>query len=134
MTLQPGDRLGPYAIVSLVGTGGMGEVYKAIDTRLERTVAVKVLPPALSGDDHARRRLAREARVIAGLSHPHICPLFDVGEHNGSDFLVMEYLEARPWLIGSGAAARPLTRRFAVAGRLPRRSPPRTPRASFTET
>jgi Tol biopolymer transport system component len=93
MTLQPGDHLGPYAIVSLVGSGGMGEVYKARDTRLDRTVAIKVLPPALSGDEHARRRLAREARVIAGLSHPHICPLFDVGEYQGADFLVMEFLD-----------------------------------------
>ncbi len=93
MTLQPGDRLGPYEIDSLVGAGGMGEVYRALDTRLDRTVAIKILPPALTSDDHARRRLAREARIIAGLSHPNICPLFDVGQRDGADFLVMQYLE-----------------------------------------
>ena len=93
MSLQPGDQLGPYEILSLVGTGGMGEVYKALDSRLDRTVAIKVLPPSRTQDLTARQRLAREARVIAGLSHPHICPLFDVGQQNGADFLVMEFLE-----------------------------------------
>ena len=93
MSLQPGDQLGPYEILSLVGTGGMGEVYKALDSRLDRTVAIKVLPPSHTQDLTARQRLAREARVIAGLSHPHICPLFDVGQQNGADFLVMEFLE-----------------------------------------
>ena len=71
----------------------MGEVYKAFDTRLERTVAIKVLPPRLTRDGQAQQRFAREARVIAGLSHPHICPLFDIGQYDGTDFLVMEYLE-----------------------------------------
>jgi serine/threonine protein kinase len=93
MSLQPGDQLGPYEILSLVGTGGMGEVYKALDSRLDRTVAIKVLPPSRTQDLTARQRLAREARVIAGLSHPNICPLFDVGQQNGADFLVMEFLE-----------------------------------------
>jgi Tol biopolymer transport system component len=93
MTLQPGDQLGPYEILSLVGAGGMGEVYKATDSRLQRTVAIKVLPPRSTQDLNAQQRLAREARVIAGLSHPHICPLFDVGRHDGADFLVMEFLE-----------------------------------------
>jgi len=93
MPLQPGDQLGPYEILSLVGAGGMGEVYKALDSRLDRTVAIKVLPPSRMQDLTARERLAREARVIGGLSHPHICPLFDVGQQNGADFLVMEFLE-----------------------------------------
>src|SRR6476469_8681396 len=93
MPLQPGDQLVPYEILSLVGTGGMGEVYKALDSRLDRTVAIKVLPPSRTQDLTARQRLAREARVIAGLSHPNICPLFDVGQQNGADFLVMEFLE-----------------------------------------
>ncbi len=93
MTLQPGDQLGPYQILTLVGSGGMGEVYRATDSRLERTVAIKVLPHAHTGDSNARQRLAREARLVAGLSHPHICRLFDIGQHDGADFLVMEYLE-----------------------------------------
>ncbi len=93
MTLQPGDQLGPYQILSLVGSGGMGEVYKAVDSRLDRTVAIKVLPHAHTGDTSAQQRLTREARLVAGLSHPHICRLFDIGQHDGADFLVMEYLE-----------------------------------------
>src|SRR4026209_1000101 len=93
MTLQPGDQLGPYQILSLVGSGGMGEVYRAVDSRLERPVAINVLPHAHTRDSNARQRLAREARLVAGLSHPHICWLFDVGQHDGADFLVMEYLE-----------------------------------------
>ena len=73
--------------------GGMGEVYKAIDTRLNRTVAVKILTPNLTLDSHAKQRFAREAHVIAALSHPNICALFDIGEHEGAEFLVMEYLD-----------------------------------------
>src|SRR5262245_39729009 len=93
MTLQPGDQLGPSGILALVGSGGMGEVYKAVDSRLERTVAVKVLPHSSAFDSTAQQRLTREARLVAGLSHPHICRLFDVGQHDGADFLVMEFLE-----------------------------------------
>src|SRR5262245_4672177 len=93
MTLQPGDQLGPSGILALVGSGGMGEVYKAVDSRLERTVAIKILPHGHTRDSNAQQRLAREARLVAGLSHPHICRLFDVGQHDGADFLVMEYLE-----------------------------------------
>ena len=95
MTLQPGDQLGPYEILSLVGSGGMGEVYKAVDSRLERTVAIKVLPHTHTRDTNAQQRLTREARLVAGLSHPHICRLFDIGQHDGADFLVMEYLEGQ---------------------------------------
>src|SRR6187431_1784281 len=93
MALQPGVRLGPYEIVSAAGAGGMGEVYRARDTRLDRTVALKVLPPDLTSDPAAKQRFEREARAVAALSHPHICALFDVGRHEGTDFLVMEYLE-----------------------------------------
>ena len=93
MPLGTGVRLGPYEIVNRAGSGGMGEVYRARDTRLDRTVAIKVLPTELTNDSAARQRLEREARAVAALSHPHICPLFDVGHQNGTDFLVMEYLE-----------------------------------------
>jgi eukaryotic-like serine/threonine-protein kinase len=93
MALAPGARLGPYEIVSPAGAGGMGEVYRARDTRLDRTVALKVLPPALTNDAAARQRFEREARAVAALSHPHICPLFDIGHQDGTDYLVMEYLD-----------------------------------------
>jgi serine/threonine protein kinase len=93
MPLSAGTSLGPYEITSLIGAGGMGEVYKARDTRLDRSVAVKILPPGLSADPAAKRRFDREARAIAALSHPHICPLFDVGSQDGIHFLVMEYLD-----------------------------------------
>ena len=93
MSLQPATRLGPYEIISAIGAGGMGEVYKARDTRLDRTVAIKVLPEHLSGNLQLRERFEREAKAISSLSHAHICPLYDVGHQDGIDFLVMEYLE-----------------------------------------
>ena len=93
MTLSAGSRLGPYEIVAPLGAGGMGEVYKARDTRLERTVAVKVLPLHLSASPESRQRFEREAKTISQLSHPHICALHDVGREGETEYLVMEYLE-----------------------------------------
>src|SRR5215216_7798365 len=93
MALNPGFRLGPYEIQSPLGAGGMGEVYKARDTRLERIVAIKVLPGQVAADPQLRERFEREARAISSLSHPHICALHDVGSQDGIDFLVMEYLD-----------------------------------------
>jgi serine/threonine protein kinase len=93
MTLVPGAKLGPYVVVGSVGAGGMGEVYRARDTRLERTVAIKVLSAHLSSNPDLKQRFEREARAISALQHPHICTLFDIGEQDGTDFLVMEYLE-----------------------------------------
>src|SRR5215216_216403 len=93
MLLQLGVRLGPYEIVTPLGAGGMGEVYRARDTRLGRDVAIKILPAQYAADPEWRRRLDREARAVSSLSHPHVCPLFDVGHQDGVDFLVMEYLE-----------------------------------------
>ena len=93
MPLERGTRLGPYAIVAPIGAGGMGEVYKATDTRLERTVAIKVLPAHVASDPERKQRFEREAKTVAALSHPHICPVFDVGREGEIDFLVMEYLE-----------------------------------------
>jgi eukaryotic-like serine/threonine-protein kinase len=93
MALTSGARLGPYEIQSPLGAGGMGEVYRARDTRLDREVAIKVLPESLSSDVFLKQRLEREARAISKLSHPHICTLHDVGHQDGVDFLVMEYLE-----------------------------------------
>ncbi len=93
MTLSPGTRLGPYELGAPIGAGGMGEVYRAKDTRLERTVAVKVLPAHLTSSPESRQRFEREAKTISQLSHPHICALYDVGREGETDYLVMEYLE-----------------------------------------
>ncbi len=93
MTLVTGSRLGPYEVISPLGAGGMGEVYKARDTRLDRTVAVKVLPSHLSSSPEVRQRFEREAKTISQLSHPHICALYDVGREGDTEYLVMEYLE-----------------------------------------
>jgi serine/threonine protein kinase len=93
MPLSPGTRLGPYHVVQSLGAGGMGEVYKARDTRLDRTVAIKILHTRADVDRSARERLAREARAISALNHPHICTLYDIGVHEGVDFLVLEYVE-----------------------------------------
>ena len=93
MSLASGTRLGPYEIQSALGAGGMGEVYKARDTRLDRTVAIKILPEALAADPQFRERFDREASIISQLDHPHICVLYDVGREQGVDFLVMQYLE-----------------------------------------
>jgi len=93
MALTPGTKLGPYEIVAPLGAGGMGEVYRARDTRLEREVAVKVLPANLSSDPNLRQRLEREARAVSKLSHPHICTLHDIGHQDGVEFLVMELVE-----------------------------------------
>ncbi|MBC8646334.1 MAG: serine/threonine protein kinase, partial [Thermoanaerobaculia bacterium] len=93
MPLTLGSRLGPYEVLAPLGAGGMGEVYRARDTRLDRTVAVKVLPTHLSASPEVRQRFEREAKTISALSHPHICALHDVGSQDGVAYLVMEYLE-----------------------------------------
>ena len=93
MSLTSGARLGPYEILSPIGAGGMGEVYKAKDTRLDRTVAIKVLPEHLAESPERKERFEREATAISQLNHPHICTLYDVGEQDGLDYLVMEYIE-----------------------------------------
>ncbi len=93
MALTSGTKLGPYEIQSALGAGGMGEVYRARDTRLDRTVAVKILPHHLSNNPEARQRFDREARAISSLNHPHICVLHDVGSQDGTDYLVMEYVQ-----------------------------------------
>src|ERR1700722_11217983 len=93
MALTSGTKLGPYEIQSPLGAGGMGEVYRARDTRLDRSVAVKILPSHLSENSDAKQRFDREARTISSLNHPNICTLYDVGHQDGIDYLVMEYLE-----------------------------------------
>src|SRR6266404_3145755 len=93
MSLAAGTKLGPYEVLSAIGAGGMGEVYRARDTRLDRTVAIKVLPAHLNTDPDLKARFEREARAISSLQHAHICTLFDVGHEGAIDYLVMEYLE-----------------------------------------
>src|SRR5271167_1725645 len=93
MALTSGSKLGPYEIQSPLGAGGMGEVYRARDTRLERTVAIKILPAHLSDNPEAKQRFDREARAVSSLNHPNICTLHDVGHQEGADYLVMELLE-----------------------------------------
>ncbi len=93
MTLTSGTKLGPYEIQSPLGAGGMGEVYRARDTRLDRTVAIKVLASHLSSTPELKQRMEREARTISSLNHPHICHLYDIGSQDGTDYLVMEFLE-----------------------------------------
>jgi len=93
MTLVPGTKLGPYEIVAPLGAGGMGEVYRAQDTRLDRTVAVKILTQGLTDTPEVRQRFEREARAVSKFNHPHICALYDVGHQDGIEYLVMEYLQ-----------------------------------------
>src|SRR5579863_279349 len=92
MPLSAGDKLGAYEILAPIGAGGMGEVYRAKDTRLGRQVAIKVLPGHLAADSSARERLRREAVAAAALDHPFICKLFEIGEDRGALFLVMEFI------------------------------------------
>src|SRR5512140_1650764 len=93
MTVEKGSRLGPYEVLERLGAGGMGKVWKARDARLNRLVALKILSAEFSNDAEMKQRLEREARAVAGLSHPNICVLYDVGTHEGTEFLVMELLD-----------------------------------------
>src|SRR5262245_1944932 len=115
MSLGPGTRLGPYEIVAPIGAGGMGEVYKARDTRLDRTVAVKVLPAHVSDDPALRERFEREARTIGALNHPHICTLHDVGHQDGIDFLVLEHLEGQTLVERLTKGALPIDQALQIA-------------------
>ena len=114
VTLEAGTKLGPYEILSAIGAGGMGEVYKARDTRLGRDVAVKVLPQQMSSSPELRQRLDREAKTISQLSHPHICMLHDVGHQDGTDYLVMEYLEGETLADRLGKGALPVDQALKI--------------------
>src|SRR5919204_2923606 len=116
MPLATGTRLGVYEIVAPLGAGAMGEVYKARDTRLDRTVAIKILPADVAADPQRRERFRREARAISSLTHPHICALYDIGSQNGVEYLVMEHLDGETLTVRllKGAIPFPLVLRYAV--------------------
>ena len=115
MPLQPGTTLGPYSVTAKIGEGGMGEVYKARDTRLDRTVAIKVMPAHVASDPDLKQRFEREAKTISSLNHPHICTLYDIGSQDGIDFLVMEYLEGDTLAQRLEKGALPLDQALTVA-------------------
>ena len=115
MSLSAGTKLGPYEIQAPLGSGGMGEVYRARDTRLERSVAIKILPKEMSNDPMRKQRFEREAKTISSLNHPHICALYDVGEHNDQQFLVMEYLEGETLAQRLERGALPLEQALRIA-------------------
>ncbi len=115
MSLTAGTKLGPYEIQSLVGAGGMGEVYRARDTRLDRVVAVKVMASHLSSSPELKQRMEREARAISSLNHPHICQLYDIGSQDGTDFLVMEFLEGETLAEKLRKGGLPLPEVFKIA-------------------
>ncbi|HVS90119.1 MAG TPA: protein kinase [Candidatus Acidoferrum sp.] len=116
MGLPAGSRLGPFEILAPAGAGGMGEVYRARDTRLDRTVAIKVLPAHLAGNPERQQRLEREARAVSSLNHPHICALYDIGHQDGIHYLVMEYLEGETLAqrIGKGTLPTEQLLRWAI--------------------
>src|ERR1022692_1378113 len=116
MPLSSGDKLGPYEILSAIGAGGMGEVYRAKDTKLGRQVAIKVLPGHLSANPSARERLRREASAAAALDHPFICKVFEIGEERGELFLVMEFISGDTLYEQLNAGSLPLPRSLADRG------------------
>ncbi len=129
MALESGSTLGPYEIVAPLGARGMGDVYRARDARLDRPVAIKILPPELSANPDRRQRSDREARTISTLNHPHICTLHDIGHQEGIDYLVMEYVEGET-LAKKLEGVHYLPRRCCAMGsRLPMRWTRRTGRA-----
>lgn len=113
--LTPGSRLGPYKITGSLGAGGMGEVYRARDTRLDRTVALKVVAGLAAASPEMRDRIEREARVLSTLEHPHICPLYDVGTHNGTMFLVMQLLDGETLAARLQRGPLPLAQALTIA-------------------
>jgi len=115
MSIEPGLKIGPYEVLSPLGAGGMGEVYKAKDTRLDRSVAIKVLPSELARDPSRKARLEREAKAISQLNHAHICTLHDIGAYDGIDYLVMEYIEGETLADRLKRGALPLERALELA-------------------
>ena len=120
MTLTSGTKLGPYEVVAPAGAGGMGEVYRARDTRLNRDVAVKMLPAAFSRDPERMRRFQQEAQAVAALNHPNILAIHDFGEHDGSPYIVTEFLEGETLRQRLGAGALPVRKASEYAEQIAR--------------
>ena len=116
MPLAPGTQLGAYEVIAPLGAGGMGEVYRARDTRLNRSVAIKILPAHLADRAERRQRFEREARAVASLNHPHICALYDIGRQGDTDYLVLEHLEGESLADRLGRGALPIKEvlRYAI--------------------
>ena len=134
MPVPSGTRFGPYEIVGPLGAGGMGEVYRARDTRLDRIVAFKIIAPGLADQPSRRQRFQREARAISSLSHPNICALYDVGEQDDAAFLVMEYSKGRRWRRGCCVVLFPETRCCAARAKSRERSTMPIVKGSSTAT
>ena len=115
MSITPGTRLGPYQVGEQLGAGGMGEVYRARDTRLDRTVAIKVLPRHLAASAELRERFEREARTVSSLNHPNICTLYDIGKQDDIDYIVMEYLDGETLASRLSRGALPFDQALEVA-------------------
>ena len=132
MPLSPGTRLGPYEILSALGAGGMGEVYRATDTKLKRQVAVKILPPSLAADSDRLARFQREAEVLASLNHPHIAAIYGLEDADGVKALVMELVEGEDLSQRIARGAIPLDEALPMPSRSRRRWRRRTSKGSFT--
>ena len=115
MALEVGTRLGPYTVIAKIGDGGMGQVWQATDTQLNRTVAIKVLPEHVASDPDLKQRFEREAKTISSLNHPHICTLHNIGSQDGIDFLVMEHLDGDTLAQRVQKGALPLDQTLTVA-------------------
>ena len=118
MPLSASEKLGPYEILSPLGKGGMGEVYKARDTRLDRSVAIKVLPEHIAQREDLRQRFEREARAVASLNHPHICVLHDIGNQDGIGYMVMEFMEGETLAARISHGAIPLEQALKFASQI----------------
>ena len=129
-----GRIFGSYEVKALIAAGGMGEVYRAVDTRLNRTVAIKTLPEHLSDDPERRERFKREARIVSSLNHPHICTLYDVGMQDDVHFLVMEHVDGETLQKRLEPGPLPLAHALEFRSRSSMRSTKRTGEASFTGT
>ena len=134
MTLQPGHKLAYYEILEPIGKGGMGEVYRAKDSKLGRDVAIKVLPDEFAQDEERLRRFRREAKVLASLNHPNIASIYGLEQSGQTRYLVLELVPGETLASGSHEDRFLLRRRSTSQPRLPRHSRRRTNRASFTET
>ena len=134
MPLTPGTTLGPYSVTAKIGQGGMGEVYQARDTKLDRDVALKVLPEAFTSDPDRLARFEREAKVLASLSHPNIGTIYGLEEAEGIRALVLELIEGQPWRTTSRRGRSRSTKHCRLRRRSPKPSKPRMSRASSTAT